>query len=166
MSVHTLAHYQHFSFLGLIELLAVSWKEMIHPIHLSREEHPMYEATENQDTDWLKEFAFDEPAPTILTIGKSPKELRVLRKEALSAIQQSHSALTETILEIARATRNRSLDSETKAALNKDFDARFDRLIRELKNNETALAECDTALSQFFSRRLSDNRTPQQPICV
>lgn len=67
MNVYELAHYQHFSFLGFVEFLAVSWKEMVRPINLSREEHLMYEATENQDADWLKEFAFDEPALTILT---------------------------------------------------------------------------------------------------
>lgn len=166
MSVHELAGDRHFSFLGFIEFLAVSWKEMARPINLSRKEHLMYEETENQDTDWLKEFAFDEPAPTILTIGKSPKEIRALRKEALSAIQQNHIALTETILNMAHATGNRSLDSETKAALNNDFDARFDRLTRELGKNEAVLAECDTALSHFFARRLSDNRTPQQSPCV
>lgn len=166
MNVHELAGYQHFSFPGIIELFTVSWEKITHTISLFRKGNLMYEATENSDAGWLAEFGFDEPALTILTIGKSPREIVAFRKEVLSAVQQNHIALVETICEIVHTTENRSLDSKAKTALKDDLDARFNRLIRELENHGKSLTECDTALSQFFSRRLSDNKTPQQSACV
>lgn len=175
MNVHELVvNYHHFSFFGLAGLLAMPWKGMVHTLSLFRKEYSTDDALvlKGQNADWIEPFDqpvmdwLDDFIDFSLTAGKSVEELQSLRKETAAAIRENEIALAGTITEIARTIGNRTLDSKTKAVTRNDLDARFNRLMRELEENEAALVEYNLAISKFFARRKSDNRMPEQSACV